>query len=293
MTPSTANDAYRRIAVRVADVGVAERVSAEVFDAGVEGIEERDDDGGTLLWLYAPRESVDAVCARLAERVPEARLESVDDVRDADWTEQWKRGLTATEISPRLLVRPSFVDAQPRAGRIDLVVDPGQAFGTGGHPSTHLALEWIDALAPGPGSSWRVLDVGTGTGVLAIAALRLGARAAVAFDLDPLAVDATRANAAVNGIGRGLALYRGPLDACAPVAFDLVVANLLRTELLPLVAGIAARVAPGGRAVFSGLLESECPGVRQRAARAGLACVGARSRRDANGDEWTALLMAR
>jgi ribosomal protein L11 methyltransferase len=291
MTTSTASDTHLCITVRVADVATGELISAEVFDAGVEGIEEREASEGIVLLLYAPIETAQRVRNAVDRVAPAAEIGPVETVRAADWSEQWKRGLKAAEISPRLRVRPSFVESAPASGQLELIVDPGQAFGTGGHASTHLALEWIDAIATEREPGWRLLDVGTGTGVLAVASLRLGAGAAVAFDLDPLALEATRANARNNGVGRELAAFCGPLDAVAPVGFDVVVANLLRTEMMPLIGGIARRLAADGQVVLSGLLQSECPAVTARAAEAGLRCAGERSRPDANGDVWTALLM--
>jgi ribosomal protein L11 methyltransferase len=138
-----------------------------------------------------------------------------------------------------------------------------------------------------------LLDVGTGSGVLALAALQFGARAVVAFDIDPLATEAALDNARANGLLRGFDLYCGPLEALREVGFELVVANLLRTELEPLIGGIASRVASGGHAVFAGLLREECAGISLRAETAGLRTVGTRERADANGDVWSALLTVR
>jgi ribosomal protein L11 methyltransferase len=214
-------------------------------------------------------------------------------VPEADWSEAWKQGLEALEVSPQLRVRPSFVSAVQAPGQAELVIDPGQAFGTGGHASTLLALEWIAALAPELPANAGVLDVGCGTGILALAALRLGAARGLALDIDPLAGDATRENAAANGLAGRLDVVVGPLSAVPPAAFDLVVANLLESEMLPLLEGIAAHTAFGGAAVLSGLLAEQVGRATDAAAAAGLRRVGVRERTDATGDTWVALLTRR
>lgn len=214
-------------------------------------------------------------------------------VASTDWSEAWKRGLGPSVISPRLVVRPSFSGFAARPGQAELVIDPGQAFGTGAHESTRLALEWIDVLAPALPAQARVLDVGCGSGVLALAAARLGACRAVACDLDPLAAEATRANARANALGDRIAVFVGSLAALGAVRFELVVANLLRPELLPLLDEIAERTLPGGFAVFSGLLVGEGPEVEDALRAAGLEPVATRERSDASGEGWRAWLTRR
>ncbi|MCZ6782667.1 MAG: 50S ribosomal protein L11 methyltransferase [Proteobacteria bacterium] len=281
------------IRLRARDSEQAERALAFAFEAGAVGAEERD--GGTVILVYAPSEAANAVAAALRRGAGKgAEVTAPEPVEDIDWTERWKDGLDAVEVSPRLRVRPSFVERALKTGQAELVIDPGQAFGTGGHASTRLALEWIDALAlEGElGPATRILDVGTGSGVLALAGLVLGAGRAVGFDLDPVAVHSARAAAAANGLAEQLRVWAGPIQALRRVEFDLVVANLLRRELLPLVEEIAARLRAGGALVVSGLLAGEQGEVEAALAGAGLRPAGARRARDGGGD-WVALLMRR
>ena len=139
-----------------------------------------------------------------------------------------------------------------------------------------------------------MLDVGTGTGVLALAAIRLAGARVVAFDLDPLAAPAARENAAANGLAAGLELFTGPLDALGDVAFELVVANLLKNELLPLARDRRAHRARRARRLLGAARarRRRGPAIAQLTA-AGFAPAGAREAVDANGDRWTALLMKR
>ena len=121
-----------------------------------------------------------------------------------------------------------------------LEIDPGQAFGTGGHASTRLALELLAALPEEAVHGARVLDVGCGTGVLALSALALGAASAVAHDLDPLATRATQENALRNGLAGPLSVFTGPVAALGGDLFSLVLLNMIRSELLPLLPAVRA-----------------------------------------------------
>jgi ribosomal protein L11 methyltransferase len=270
-----------------------EILSAECWAAGAEGIEERDEESGCMLLVYARDDRAGEIVRAARESLGEAgQVGAPASLEVSDWAERWKEGLAAVVVSPRLVVRPSFIEFRPEPGQCELVIDPKQAFGTGGHASTLLALEWVDALARelAPGS--RVLDVGTGTGVLALAALRLGAGAAVGFDIDLIAVKEARDWAELNGLAERLCLFAGPLDALRGPGFELVVANLLRREVLPLVSGMARVLAPGGRLVLSGLLAEEQREVEAAFRGEGLRAQGARFGED-GGERWVSLYMRR
>jgi len=279
--------------LQASDAEEAERAAAEAYAAGAAGLEEVDTDTDVTLVLYAPAERAADVRAAAAGALgPEGRISAPEPVPGVDWSERWKRDLAAVVISPRLVVRPSFVGIALAAGQRELVIDPGQAFGTGGHESTLLALEWIDVLAASRPPASRVLDIGTGTGVLALAVLSLAPGRAVACDLDRQAVRAAVAAAARNGLADRMLVFAGGIEALAPgVRFGLVVANLLRRELAPLLPALARSAEPNARIVLSGLLAEECAELTATAARLGLRALGARHRRDAGGILWAALLM--
>jgi ribosomal protein L11 methyltransferase len=279
---------------------VAERASAEAFDAGASGLEERGAGAGSdtvELWIYAPAASAAAVWEALgvaAAREDPRALERLErqEVADEDWSTRWREGLGIVRISARLAVRPPFV-ADDRAGAPALVVEPGQAFGTGGHASTRLALALLDGLGDESLRGARVLDVGTGSGVLALAALALGAASAVGFDLDPVAVREASANALRNETRPRLRLFAGPIQALRAAPFDLVLANLLRTELQPILPAVVAALRPGGRAVLSGLLASEADEMGVALAAAGLAVDERRDEADPSGERWLGLVTRR
>lgn len=291
-----------RIAAWTAEPALAERAAAEAYAAGATGLEEREDatsavgsERGTRLLLYAPRARAEAVHRALQPLAALGLgLGPPEGVEPEAWAETWRAGLGAVPVSPRLLVRPSFAPAEPVPGRREVVIDPGQAFGTGGHASTRLALVLLDALPGEALSGARVLDVGAGTGVLAIAACRLGAARALAFDMDRLAAAATAWNAAQNGVAERVVAFAGGADALGPrAAFDLVLANLLRTELFPTLPALARATCVGGRALFSGLLVAEAEEVEARLAAVGFEVEGRREETDATGDAWLGLLTRR
>ena len=279
---------HARIAVRAATAERLEHAAAEAFEAGALGAEEHA--GG--LWIYLRAADLAQVGAAL-RTVPQLVCGAPEEVPERAWSEAWKEGLDAIVISERLLVRPSFRCAPPGFAGRELVIDPGQAFGTGGHASTRLALEAIAALEPAALAGARVLDVGCGSGVLALAALALGAERALACDVDPLATAATREAALANGLGARLALFTGAPDALAPRAeraFDVVLANLLRRELEPLLPALARALAPGGRLVLSGLLASEHERLAASLGTLGIEGVAARTRDDPSGEVWLSLV---
>jgi ribosomal protein L11 methyltransferase len=264
------------------------------YEAGALGLEEREDERGVTLLLYAPAERALALRETLASGDPAPlELGEIEPVPDTDWSEGWKAGLGASVISERLVVRPSWVAHALAPRQVAVVIDPGQAFGTGTHPSTWLALEWIDLLASELPAGARMLDVGTGSGVLAIAAAMRAEVRVVAFDLDRVAAREAQANAASNGCAQRVSVFAGGLESLARPAFDVVVANLLRSEALPLLAGLAARTRAGGQAVFSGLLATEIEVFSAAVIAAGFTPRGVRRGEDASGERWAALLTVR
>lgn len=176
-------------------------------------------------------------------------IESLRAVEDADWVRLTQSQFPPVRISERLWIVPSW-HGPPDPPAIAIRLDPGAAFGTGTHPTTRLCLRWLDAeLRPGA----RVLDYGCGSGILAIAAAKLGARYVVGTDVDPQALATARANSENNAV---TADYTAP-DRLPAGSFDLVLANILSNPLKILAPALLARVAPGGSLVLSGILERQ------------------------------------
>jgi ribosomal protein L11 methyltransferase len=237
-----------------------EEVSYLLWELGAQGVEERDattlNKGSAGVTLVASFESDAAALAARDELMPrQARLDHV--VGDA-WRDEYKKYFKVTPLGARLVIRPSWEPYEAVEGEVVVTVDPGRAFGTGTHESTRLVMKELDQRVRG---GEAVLDVGCGTGILAICALKLGAAGALCIDVDPDAVEVTRENAQFNEVQ---ATVRADVTPVGDVAseFDLVLANIQATVLIPLAAPIAARVRRGGLLILSGILVGQEDEVR-------------------------------
>lgn len=203
---------------------------------------------------------------------------------ERDWLAEYRRSLAAWPLGRRFWIDPRpDRPTPPPEGRLSLVVEPRQAFGTGSHESTRLVLLMLEELDL---AGKDVLDIGTGSGILALAALALGARSATGFDIDLEAVLCARQIAAQQPVVRPVRLWGGSVEALrSRPTFDVVLANLLPNELLPLARAAAQLLAPGGLLVVSGLLEDQ-----QQAVTAELAAVGVRSEVARRLGEWVGLV---
>jgi ribosomal protein L11 methyltransferase len=188
-----------------------------------------------------------------------------------NWNLQWAQAVKPLRIGQRMVIRPSWETVECDSRQIELILDPKRAFGTGHHPTTHLLLEWLEDEIRGGES---VLDVGTGSGLLSMAALRLGARRAVGLDHDPDAIECAQEYAALNRFGPELSLECRSLAGDPP--HDLVLANLDCRTLLNLVQSLAA--STGGRLLASGLLLDQRDEIVEAFARAGLYAARERER---------------
>ncbi|XKE44075.1 50S ribosomal protein L11 methyltransferase [Halomonas organivorans] len=230
--------------------------------------------GTTPLWdqtvltgLYEDLEGLSAMLERLAaawaEAVPGEPCPTIEHelLDDRDWERAWMDDFAPLRMGERLWIVPSWHEA-PDPGAVNLHLDPGLAFGTGTHPTTALCLEWLDGLASaGALEDIEVLDVGCGSGILAIAALKLGARHATGTDIDPQALTASRDNAGRNAVPEADFRLCYPERLEAGAQFPLVIANILAGPLVELADEIAGRVAPGGHLALSGILEAQAEAV--------------------------------
>jgi ribosomal protein L11 methyltransferase len=291
----------------------SDEVAAALFELGATGVEERDAStlvrsaaAGkvTLVGSFATRDEAEAAILALAEAVPDGspRLEEV--VGDA-WRDAWKAHFAPFALTPHITVVPPWAPrpdpgfgAEPgSAGRSPIVdpggamileLEPGRAFGTGLHASTSLVSEILDA-SRGSLAGREVLDMGTGSGILALVALLCGAGRVVAMDNDPDVIEVVRENAARNGLGDRVEARDGTVEAVTR-AFPWVLANIEARVLKPLAGELARVLAPGGTLVLSGILESEHDEVVRLYAAQGLAHVGTRRRGDAAGEAWVAIV---
>ncbi|WP_290798546.1 50S ribosomal protein L11 methyltransferase [Halomonas sp.] len=226
--------------------------------------------GSTPLWnetvltgLYDDLEGVDAMLERVrqawAAELPDDSCPEIEVelIADRDWEREWMDDFQPMQMGERLWIVPSWHEP-PVPGAVNLQLDPGLAFGTGTHPTTALCLAWFDGLSVTEAlDNQSVLDIGTGSGILAIAALKLGAARAVGTDIDPQALQASRDNAERNGIAEADFRLCYPEQLDDTETFPFVVANILAGPLVELAPMIVGHLAPGGRLALSGILAAQ------------------------------------
>ncbi|MEO5885381.1 MAG: 50S ribosomal protein L11 methyltransferase, partial [Candidatus Limnocylindrales bacterium] len=264
---------------RVATGGTTVEPAFELVD---EGLGARiDPTRPAVVRGYVPARdaaSAEAAAADVVEALGHLQafgLRAIGDLRtrivhEEDWAEAWKAYFPVLRIGRRIVIRPTWRRHRRDPDDVVIAMDPGMAFGTGLHPTTRLCLAALEPLADdGRLTGARVLDVGCGSGVLAIAALKLGAASAIGVDTDPIAIESTSANARRNGLVRRIAARVGSLPSGAE-PFDVVLANLIAGVLVPLAQPLRNELRPGGTLLASGIFVDREAEVRGAFEAAGL-----------------------
>ncbi|NNE20452.1 MAG: 50S ribosomal protein L11 methyltransferase [Myxococcales bacterium] len=252
---SEARHPFVTVRVRFEQLELAE---LRLWELGATGLEQRDQttlvrdatSGGAVVIAAFP----DEASAQHALHEMQSQYEAeILYVPQADWATEWRRGFGAQRIGKRLLLHPSWEPAESKPGDVVLTIDPENAFGSGDHETTRLVLQVLDERV---GGAERVLDVGCGSGILSIAALRLGANSAIATDIEEDSVIVTERNAELNGVGPLIRASTLPLAEVDGV-FDFVLANIETRVLVQMPNDLQARLAPDGLLVLSGILRPE------------------------------------
>lgn len=251
----------------------AELLPSALLEAGARAVVEEDE--GRFTAPFEPPADADQALWELRERL--AAETGLQDLAlswcwqpHEDWEALWRRGIVPRLVSPRIVVAPSWDVPPAEDGRVVVVLDPGMAFGTAEHPTTRGCLRLLDDLVS-PGE--RLADIGSGSGILAVAAALLGADGVLALESDPWAVEAARGNLARNGVEDRVEVKEALVDL--PLLgtlgdFDGIVANIERGIVVPLLPGMVGCLRPGGWLVLSGIPRGESPLVEEAAAAVGL-----------------------
>ena len=277
-TSPTAEDAVTELFARALGQPVASYTEVETGETVVTAYVQRRSD-----WSPAKRASLRSGLERIRAcglRIGPGRI-SLVRVRREDWAESWKRHFKPIEIGSALLIKPSWSKQRAREGEALVVLDPGLSFGTGHHPTTAFCLRQLVARRS-PRESQSLWDIGTGSGILAIAAAKLGFAPVDAFDNDPEAVRIASANARQNRVSNRIRFFRQDLTRLSsqrPKQYSVVCANLISNLLLAERERILARLQPGGVLIIAGIVDSEFTRVKRAYETAGLRLQASQTQR--------------
>ena len=275
------------IEVRVNTSGDSGELLSLLAETEVLGAWQEDE----MLHLYWLQERWDAGIAGLLKKLLVTcgdyrgdETITVTSLPDQDWNVSWARSIQPIRIGRRILIRQSWNAAEVSAGGIELVIDPKRAFGTGYHATTQLLMEWLEDRVRG---SERVLDIGTGSGILVMLALRLGAKSALGIDTDPMAIECAREYASKNKFGPELKLRTGSIQEIGAEQFDIVLANLDCQTFRGLLGDLTRHARRGGICFISGVQTEDSPDISRVLSLAGCTVREQRER-----DGWLALEVA-
>jgi ribosomal protein L11 methyltransferase len=285
------------VQVGAADIDDVSALIASEISAASAGTEQRGDE--VVFWV-----EVDAAAAALTETkdavqrwqaagvaVDPSKVRLASAMPELEWRDAWKRFFKVSHLTRQFVVVPSWETYSAKPGEVIIDLDPGMAFGTGTHASTRLVLEELQQLADNEIGANRILDVGCGSGILSIAAVkRWPGSTCIAVDNDPIAIDATLDNAAHNRVADRIAASTTALDRIDE-EFPIVLANIQAHVLRELKAQLIAKTAPGGRLILSGLLTPQAEPLADEFVQAGMRKVSVRASTD--DPQWSSVTLAR
>ena len=272
-----------------------EHLVAEAYELGAVGSEELScsGDGGSTLRIYSPQSKAQAIEARIFHlELDEIAWVSTYPEPKVNWDDLSRQRHEPITVANRITITPPWTRPNNNVAHPVLVINPGQAFGTGAHESTKVVMNlMLNGENTLKGSV--VLDVGCGTGVLALTALACGAKKAIALDIDRLAISATCENCVKNSYQNSILAYCGPISALRPKPFDLILANLLRTELEPIFNYLQNYLSTKGRLILGGLLKSDWNKVSSLIEGCSLVVSDRRYEMDPSGTIWMGLVLTK
>ncbi|HMB98632.1 MAG TPA: 50S ribosomal protein L11 methyltransferase [Balneolaceae bacterium] len=230
-----------------------EMLIAELLDMDFYGFEQFDD----RIEAYIDKKRFDDVNREQIEQIlslhPEAPDFEIEEIEERNWNSDWEKGIQPLEVGP-FFIRPTWSNKEPGKDQILIEIDPKMSFGTGYHETTRLMLKKLANLDL---TGKKVLDAGTGTGVLGIAALKLGAASVFAFDIDPWSIRNASENALINSVSDKFEIREGGAEVIPETEFDLAAANINRNEIIRILPVLEKAVAENGHILLSGLLKTD------------------------------------
>ncbi len=259
----------------------AELISGVLWTLEISGITEEDN----FLVVYSEKDLEKDLREVLSNAIKSGVIESYEifssEFEDRNWNEEWERKIGVIEATENITIKPTFREYENPGGKLVIEIDPKMSFGTGEHETTQLMLAMLEKHLH---KGYSVLDAGSGTGVLAIAAVKLGARKAVAFDTDEWCFVNGKENAELNKVSDKIKFVHGDISHVAEKDFDLVLANINTHILLGIAESLAGKLKSGGRLILSGLLQTD----KEKIAEKYEAC-GVRLIEEKKKNEWSAL----
>ena len=251
------NELYLEVVLNApADDALRELISSQLYELGFNGFLE---DHSGLHCYIAKRLWNDTLCSKLLTLLDKkqsspVKISSIVEIQNQNWNRQWEESIQPVDVSEKIVITPSWHAVPENGKRVVLVIDPKMSFGTGYHESTRLMLRMIERYIT-PNSF--VLDVGTGTGILAIAAVKFGSRFAIAIDIDEWSQVNAKENAVRNGCEQRIDIRLGSLDVVDESGFDFILANITRVTITELLPPMAGKLGNNGMFLLSGLLADD------------------------------------
>jgi len=261
-------------------------ISGLMWDFDITGLLE-DDDHITIFISENSTTKEEDILNALKKLQNEKIIESFsikkEILEDKNWNEIWEKSREVIRVSDRIVIKPTFKEYSAKPNEIVLTIDPKMSFGTGEHQTTKLVLRLLEKYIS---KGMKVLDVGSGTGILAIASIKLGASRAVAVDFDKICLENCKENCVLNGVENSIEILTGEIDNVVEKDFDLILANIQKNVLLEIAEKIKLKLNKNGVVILSGLLESD-----KRAIEKKYHSLGFRTEQVEQMDEWIAIVL--
>ena len=265
----------------------AELLSGILWEFNIAGLTEENDhvkifsDKDSNIAIEAIEDSIKKL--QINKLINSFKIEK-EILEDKNWNELWEKSREVIRASERIIIKPSFKDYEVNQNEIVLTIDPKMSFGTGEHQSTKLVLRLLEQYVK---KGIKVLDVGSGTGILSIAAVKLGATKAVAVDFDEICFDNCKENCAINGVENSIEILTGEIDVVKENEFDLILANIYKNVLIEIAERIKTRLRKNGKVILAGLLESDKKDIETK-----YHSLGFRTEQIEQMDEWIAIVFS-